>query len=77
MTLLDTLIEAKWALLASIVTIYLLRKILRYQKLARFGGPPGTGFSEVPHSINAYTGEAHNWYRNVSEKYGMPAHLCP
>lgn len=70
MALLDTLIESKWPLLASIVTIYLLRTILRYHKLARFGGPRWTGLSEIPHGIKAYTGEAHNWYRSVSEKYG-------
>ncbi|KAK4155663.1 cytochrome P450 [Chaetomidium leptoderma] len=77
MALLKTVVDYKWHIFASIAALYVVRKFLRYQKLARFGGPWGTGFSEIPHNINIYTGEAHNWYRDISEKHGPIARVGP
>ena len=70
MTLLETLIEQKWSLLAAVIAVYAARSFLRYHRLRQFGGPWGTGFSKIPHNINVFTGEAHHWYRGISEQYG-------
>jgi hypothetical protein len=70
MTLLDILVEHRWPLLATLVVLYAVRKVVQYRKLRHFPGPWKTAFSTIPHNVKAYTGEAHNWYRDVSDKYG-------
>lgn len=70
MTLLDILITYRWHLLAGIATLYVVRKFVRYRRLRQFGGPWVAGFSYIPHDIKTFTGEAHSWYCDISEKYG-------
>lgn len=73
MTLLDNLVEHRWLLLAALVVLYAVRKVVQYRRIRRFPGPWTTAFSGIPHNIKAYTGEAHNWYRDISDTYGR---LC-
>ncbi|KAH6847692.1 cytochrome P450 [Chaetomium sp. MPI-CAGE-AT-0009] len=77
MSFLETLIEHRWPLLATIAALYVVHSLRQYYRLRQFGGPRGTGFSKLPHNINVFTGEAHNWYREVSEKYGPIARVGP
>jgi hypothetical protein len=76
MTLLESLAENKWPLLAAILALFLVRMVVRYNRLRHFGGPWGTGFSKIQFDINLYTGDAHTWCRDVSEKYGASCRLC-
>ncbi|KAJ4291335.1 hypothetical protein N0V88_006343 [Collariella sp. IMI 366227] len=77
MALLEALIEHKWPLLASVVTLYALHSILSYRRLRQFGGPWGVGFSEIPHDIQTYRGNGHDWYRKANDKYGPIARVGP
>ncbi|KAH6623362.1 cytochrome P450 [Chaetomium tenue] len=77
MTLVEGVIEYRWALLAAIAALYAVKSLLRYYRLRQFGGPWGTGFTKIPHNINVFTGEAHNWYQKVSEEYGPIARVGP
>jgi hypothetical protein len=77
MTLSDILVEHRWPLLATLVVLYAVRKVVQYRKLRHFPGPWKTAFSTIPHNVQAYTGEAHNWYRDISDKYGKPCLFLP
>ncbi|KAK3293022.1 cytochrome P450 [Chaetomium fimeti] len=77
MGLFESLIEQKWPLLATVVALYVVHTLRQYCRLCQFGGPWGTGFSKIPHNYNTFTGEAHEWYRDVSEKYGPIARVGP
>jgi hypothetical protein len=74
MTLLETgieyLIEYRWPLLVGAIVLYSAGTLLRLYRLRHFRGPWATAFSSIPHKIQTYYGESHNWYREVSEKYG-------
>jgi cytochrome P450 len=56
--------------LATLVVLYAVRTVVQYRRIRHFPGPWKTAFSTIPHNVKAYTGEAHNWYRDVSDKYG-------
>ncbi|KAK4099124.1 cytochrome P450 [Parathielavia hyrcaniae] len=77
MTLLESLAEHKWPILASFVALYLIRTVVSYHTLRHFRGPWGSGFSKLQYDIKAYTGEAHSWFREVNEKYGPIARIKP
>lgn len=77
MALLETLIENRWPLLAGIIVLYVVRKLLQYRKVSRFGGPRWTGVTKIPHNMRIFTGDAHQWYQDINEKYGnhvLPSH---
>lgn len=42
-----------------------------YTKLKQFRGPRWTGISNWPHSLAILSGNCHEWYAEVSQKYGM------
>lgn len=66
----ECVIEYRWPLLAAITALYVVNSLLQYYRLRQFGGPRGTGFTKIRHNKTVFTGEAHNWYQEVSEKYG-------
>ncbi|KAK4234750.1 cytochrome P450 [Achaetomium macrosporum] len=76
-TLIEYLIEYRWSLLVWVTVLYAVREVLRYHRLRHFRGPWATAFSSIPHRIATYTGESHNWYREVSERYGPIARVGP
>lgn len=57
-------------LLAALVLLYLTRTALVWAKLRRFSGPRWAGFSDWPHSTALLSPNCHDWYAEVSEKYG-------
>ncbi|KAL2193783.1 cytochrome P450 [Corynascus similis CBS 632.67] len=77
MALLETLIENRWPLLAGIIVLYVVRKLLQYRKVSRFGGPRWTGVTKIPHNMRIFTGDAHQWYQDINEKYGPIARVGP
>lgn len=59
-----------WQIGAILSVTYLIRKIIVFNRLRKFRGPPGTGFTNFFHS-KAYIGpKCHEWYTYVNEKYG-------
>jgi hypothetical protein len=82
MTLFESVIEHRWPLLAAVTALYVVNSLVQYYRLRQFGGPWGTGFTKIRHNMTVFTGEAHNWYQEVSEKYGtsleishLPSHI--
>lgn len=57
-------------LLAALLLLYIAHSARVYAKLRRFKGPRWTGFSDWPHSRALLGPSCHEWYAEVSEKYG-------
>jgi len=76
MAVASLLLEIKWPLVALLIALYAIRKVISYNRLRQFKGPPGTGFSDIPHSRAFLSGKCHEWYAEVSEKYGESLR-CP
>jgi hypothetical protein len=70
MAILQDMSEYTWPLLAGIGVLWLVGKVMAHYKLSQFHGPWMTAFSDLPHSVQTYTGEAHSWYCDINEKYG-------
>lgn len=70
MGILATLSEKLVSLLCGLLGLYLVRKISIYARCRRFGGPFWAGFSDLPHSKALLQNNCHEWYADVSEKYG-------
>jgi hypothetical protein len=54
---------------------YVVRVIANYAKLRKFRGPAWTGVSNWPHSMAMLSLNCHEWYAEVSRKYGA-RHSC-
>lgn len=59
-----------WQIIAAILVVYLVYKIVIYFRLRDFKGPPGTGFTNLPHIAALLGPNSHIWYEQVSETYG-------
>lgn len=70
MAIIETLSDNIWPLAASVLAIYLVRKIYIYYRLSQFKGPFGVGFSEIPHSWAILKPDTEQWYRHVTDTYG-------
>lgn len=46
-------------------------RLSQFWRLRKFRGPFGTGVSWLWHSCAVLSGNAHQWYGDVTEKYGM------
>jgi hypothetical protein len=58
--------------LALLTTVYLvLDRVREYHRLRRFKGPTTSGISWWWHSKAVISGRAHEYYGDVTEKYGM------
>ncbi|KAM7198208.1 Pisatin demethylase [Naviculisporaceae sp. PSN 640] len=77
MTILETVLENKWQLAATVVIIYFARVIVAYSRLSQFRGPSGVGFSEVPHSWQIFRPDTEKWYKDVTDTYGPIARIGP
>ncbi|KAL2256725.1 hypothetical protein VTK26DRAFT_1221 [Humicola hyalothermophila] len=77
MAILGQLVEHRWPLLASLVTLWVVRRWLAYRKIRHFRGPWTTAFFDFPHSIKTYYGEGHQWYYDVVKRYGPIARIGP
>lgn len=71
MSVLAFLYSQRWAILSSVVGIYLANTLIIYFRYRKFKGPFGTGFSNLPHSRALLTKNCHEWYADVSAKYGL------
>jgi len=71
MAIIETLYDNRWPLAASVLVIYLVRKIYTYYRLSQFKGPFGVGFSEIPHNWATFKPDTQEWYRHVTDTYGM------
>ncbi|KAH8810918.1 cytochrome P450 71A20 [Xylogone sp. PMI_703] len=66
-----------WQILASISVIYFARKIVVYNRLRKFHGPPLSGFTNFFHN-RAFIGKrCYEWYTHISETYGPIARIGP
>jgi hypothetical protein len=63
-------ISNPWLIVFGLFAVYLVQKILAYKKLEQFRGPPGTGFSDFFHSRALLRLKCHEWYGEVTTKYG-------
>ncbi|KAK3690217.1 cytochrome P450 [Podospora appendiculata] len=77
MTILQTLADQKWPVLAFVLAAYLTQKVYQFYRLRHFKGPFGTGFSGIPHSIHELGPACHEWFHQVSDKYGPIARIGP
>jgi hypothetical protein len=62
-----------WLLLASVLLFsayFVLDRIRDYHRLRHFKGPATTGISWWWHSKAVISGRAHEYYGDVTEKYG-------
>ncbi|KAF1842508.1 pisatin demethylase [Cucurbitaria berberidis CBS 394.84] len=55
----------------------LIGRIREYWRLRHFRGPPTTGISWWWHSKAVFSGRAHEYYGNATEKYGPIARVAP
>jgi hypothetical protein len=69
MALLDTTTKAV-VLVSTLLFIYVVQKTIAYSKLSQFPGPRWTGISGIPHRTAMFGYAVHEWYHQVSEKYG-------
>jgi hypothetical protein len=57
-------------LIGVLLAIFIARRIVDYVRLRKFGGPFWTSFSHLPHSNAWFHRRTHDWYAEVSQKYG-------
>ncbi|KAL2266725.1 hypothetical protein VTJ83DRAFT_6077 [Remersonia thermophila] len=78
MSLLDeVLIQNRWAILAGLLALWVVRRLLRFLKIRRFPGPWYTAWTGVPNTAGYYTGNMHHWYYEVTNRYGPIARISP
>ncbi|GAB1317881.1 Pisatin demethylase [Madurella fahalii] len=77
MAILDEVKDQRGPILVGVAAIYFVLKIVQYYKLRYFRGPWAAAVSEIPQGIKAYTGQAHAWYKEVSDQYGPIARIGP
>ncbi|KAL2858433.1 cytochrome P450 [Aspergillus pseudoustus] len=65
------------ALVGALVGLYIVRTLTTYAKLRSFRGPSWTAISNWPHSMAMLSGHCHEWYAQVSKKYGPIARVAP
>lgn len=63
-------------LLGFLVVVYFVNKLVVYARLRQFRGPRWTGLTDLPHS-KAMLHNCHEWYADVSDKYGPIARVAP
>lgn len=63
------------AALAGWAAVAVVRRLLLIIRLAGVPGPWATHFTHMPHSRAMLGGECHNWYAEMSRKYGTSAGL--
>ncbi|KAM4057737.1 cytochrome p450 [Hirsutella rhossiliensis] len=64
-------------LLCGLACLWLVRRLVVYARLRRFGGPLWAGLSDWPHSLAMLRHRNHEWYAEVNEKYGPIARVAP
>lgn len=69
-TPLASAVSNPWLIASGLFVVYLVQKILAYKKLEQFRGPPGTGFFDFFHSRALLRLKCHEWYGEVTNKYG-------
>lgn len=71
MAILEELIKYRQPLLIGLITVWVVNKLLSYRRIRQFNGPWETAFSNIPHNIKTFFGEGHQWYYDVTNRYGM------
>lgn len=66
-----------WQILTGILTLFLVKKIILFNRLRKFRGPPGTGFTNFFHGKEVIGANCHHWYTYVNETYGPIARIAP
>ena len=66
-----------WGLLGGLVSFYVLKAFVTYFRTRRFPGPFWTTFSGFPHARAMLGAQVHEWYGEISEKYGAIYALPP
>ncbi|KAH7122103.1 cytochrome P450 [Dactylonectria estremocensis] len=64
-------------LAGALAVVYLAKTIAAYARLRKFKGPFWTGFTNWPHSKALLLNTCHEWYGEISEKYGPIARVAP
>lgn len=59
------------ALIGAVLLWAVAARLSQFWRLRKFRGPFGTGVSWLWHSRAVLSGNAHRWYGDVTEKYGM------
>jgi hypothetical protein len=70
-SLLVSVLSHPWLIVSALLAVYLADKVLSYNKLKDFKGPPGTGFFDSIHSRALLGLRCHEWYGEVIKEYGM------
>ncbi|KAF7557755.1 hypothetical protein G7Z17_g367 [Cylindrodendrum hubeiense] len=69
--------EAIPLLLGILVVWYLTQTIVEYARLRKFRGPLWASFTDLPHRKAMLQNICHDWYEEISEKYGPIARVAP
>lgn len=57
-------------LISAAVVVYLVKAFQVYVRLRHFDGPFWAGISDWPHSRAMMNNTSHDWYADITEKYG-------
>ena len=68
---LDLLAENRWLIVGGFIALYILQKLLAYNRLRRFKGPISCGFSNFLHTKAVLSLQCEKWYGEMTDKYGV------
>ena len=68
---LELLAESRWLIVGSFIAIYILEKLLAYNRLRHFKGPISCGFSNFLHTKAVLSLQCEKWYGQMTDKYGV------
>jgi len=68
---LDLLVENRWLIVGSFIALYILEKLLAYNRLRHFKGPISCGFSNFLHTKAVLSLQCEKWYGEMTDKYGL------
>ena len=68
---LDLLVENRWLIVGCFIALYILEKLLTYNRLRHFKGPISCGFSNFLHTKAVLSLQCEKWYGEMADKYGV------
>lgn len=68
--MLESLFCARWIIVLLVLVAYAANQTRKYIRLRHFGGPFGTGWSEIPHIKAIFGPQSQLWYKEITDKYG-------
>ena len=65
------LVENGWLIVGAFIALYVLEKLLAYNRLRHFKGPISCGFSDFLHTKAVLSLQCEKWYGKMTDKYGL------